>query len=145
MALLNLVIALWPPAEDMALGASARVAMMHSLTHNEGLADMLGEDPSCGISASCQTTNRWQSAGRSCVLAITGPVLSDHCMYRHYQCCATRASIRAPGLADSPRGNCCFMRCTRCSICSCAPCNLSLHRMPQARCRPWAVAETCSA
>ena len=37
------LITLWPPAEDMALGASARMAMMHSLSHNEGLADMLGE------------------------------------------------------------------------------------------------------
>lgn len=40
----------------MALGASARVAMMHSLTHNEGLADMLGEAVSRGMSEICQNT-----------------------------------------------------------------------------------------
>ena len=40
----------------MALGASARVAMMHSLTHNEGLADMLGEAVSRRMTEICQHT-----------------------------------------------------------------------------------------
>lgn len=42
----------------MALGASARVAMMHSLTHNEGLADMLGEAVSRGCLKSAKTQSK---------------------------------------------------------------------------------------
>ena len=41
----------------------------------------------------------------------------------------------------SPGGSCCSMRCTWCSICPCAPCNLSPHLTHQACGRPWAGSE----